>query len=52
MSLPLLNEKLEKKREKTGTEAQTPTAPKRAFLFRDIFYYDDDSEGEDGNEKS
>lgn len=51
-SLPLLKEKLEKKMEKTGTEVQTPTAPKRVFLFRDIFYCDDDSEGEDGNGKS
>lgn len=51
-SLPLLKEKLEKKMEKTGTEIQTPAAPKRVFLFRDIFYSDNDSEGEDGNEKS
>lgn len=51
-SLPLLKEKLEKKMEKTGIEIQTPAAPKRVFLFRDIFYSDNDSEGEDGNERS
>lgn len=51
-SLPLLKEKLEKKREKTSSEVQTPAAPKRVFLFRDIFYCDDDSEGEDAGEKS
>lgn len=51
-SLPLLKEKLEKKMEKTNTELQTPAAPKRVFLFRDIFYCDDDSEGEDAGEKS
>lgn len=51
-SLPLLKEKLEKKREKTSSEVQTPAAPKRVFLFRDIFYCDDDSEGEDPGEKS
>lgn len=34
--------------EKKGTEIQAPAAPKPVFLFRDIFYYDDDdSEGED-----
>ncbi|XP_037014450.2 transcription termination factor 1 [Artibeus jamaicensis] len=48
-SLPLLKEKLEKKMEKRGREPHTPAAPKRAFLFRDIFRCrDDDSEGEDG----
>ncbi|XP_036892452.1 transcription termination factor 1 [Sturnira hondurensis] len=47
-SLPLLKEKLEKKLEKRGRELQTPAAPKRVFLFRDIFRCDDDSEGEDG----
>ncbi|KAM5330531.1 transcription termination factor 1 isoform 1-T5 [Glossophaga mutica] len=46
-SLPLLKEKLEKKMEKRGRELQTPAAPKRVFLFRDIFRCDDDSEGED-----
>ncbi|XP_072816453.1 transcription termination factor 1 isoform X2 [Vicugna pacos] len=51
-SLPLLKEKLEKKMEKKGIEIQTPAAPKQVFLFRDIFYCDDDSEGEDGDEKS
>ncbi|XP_058927425.1 transcription termination factor 1 isoform X1 [Kogia breviceps] len=50
-SLPLLKEKLEKKMEKKGTEIQTPATPKPVFLFRDIFYCDDDSEGEDGEEK-
>lgn len=48
----MLKEKLEKKREKTSSEVQTPAAPKRVFLFRDIFYCDDDSEGEDAGEKS
>lgn len=39
--------------EKRGTEIQAPAAPKPVFLFRDIFYYDDDdSEGEDRDEKS
>lgn len=47
-SLPLLKEKLEKKMEKRGAKLQTPAAPKRVFLFRDIFYCDDDSEEEDG----
>ncbi|KAF4016779.1 hypothetical protein G4228_008287 [Cervus hanglu yarkandensis] len=52
-SLPLLKEKLEKMMEKKGTEIQAPAAPKPVFLFRDIFYYDDDdSEGEDRDEKS
>ncbi|CAI9174981.1 unnamed protein product [Rangifer tarandus platyrhynchus] len=52
-SLPLLKEKLEKMMEKRGTEIQAPAAPKPVFLFRDIFYYDDDdSEGEDRDEKS
>ncbi|XP_057579993.1 transcription termination factor 1 isoform X1 [Hippopotamus amphibius kiboko] len=51
-SLPLLKEKLEKKMEKKGTEIQAPAVPKPVFLFRDIFYCDDDSEGEDGEEKS
>uniref|UniRef100_A0A8C3W1G8 Transcription termination factor 1 n=1 Tax=Catagonus wagneri TaxID=51154 RepID=A0A8C3W1G8_9CETA len=53
ISLPLLKEKLEKKIKKKRTEIQTPAAPKPVFLFRDIFYCDDDvSEGEDGDEKS
>ncbi|CAK7290108.1 transcription termination factor 1 [Vulpes vulpes] len=51
-TLPLLKEKLEKKMEKEGTEIQSPAAPRQVFLFRDIFYRDDDSEGEDGEEKS
>lgn len=38
--------------EKEGTEIQSPAAPRQVFLFRDIFYRDDDSEGEDGEEKS
>nr|XP_023400560.1 LOW QUALITY PROTEIN: transcription termination factor 1 [Loxodonta africana] len=50
-SLPLLKEKLEKKIEKEGTEIRTPAAPKQVFLFQDIFYSEDDSEGEDVNEK-
>lgn len=50
-SLPLLKEKLEKKMEKNGTEIQTLATPKPVFLFRDIFYCDDDSEGEDGDEQ-
>ncbi|KFO38536.1 Transcription termination factor 1 [Fukomys damarensis] len=52
-SLPLLKEKLKKKMEKKGTKVQTPAAPKRVFLFKDIFYCeDDDSEGEDMEEQS
>ncbi|XP_008561853.1 PREDICTED: transcription termination factor 1 isoform X1 [Galeopterus variegatus] len=51
-SLPLLKEKLEKMVEKKGTEVQTPAAPKQVFLFRDIFYCEDDSEGEDVEEQS
>ncbi|XP_032113576.1 transcription termination factor 1 isoform X3 [Sapajus apella] len=51
-TLPLLKEKLEKMMEKKGTEIQTPAAPKQVFLFRDIFYYEDDSEGEDGEKES
>uniref|UniRef100_A0A2K5QHL9 Transcription termination factor 1 n=1 Tax=Cebus imitator TaxID=2715852 RepID=A0A2K5QHL9_CEBIM len=50
-TLPLLKEKLEKMMEKKGTEIQTPAAPKQVFLFRDIFYYEDDSEGEDGEKE-
>ncbi|KAM6184110.1 transcription termination factor 1 [Erethizon dorsatum] len=46
-SLPLLKEKLQKKMEKRGTKIPTPAAPKQVFLFRDIFYCEDDSEGED-----
>uniref|UniRef100_A0A2K6L727 Transcription termination factor 1 n=1 Tax=Rhinopithecus bieti TaxID=61621 RepID=A0A2K6L727_RHIBE len=41
-TLPLLKEKLEKMLEKKGTEIQTPAPPKQVFLFRDIFYYEDD----------
>nr|XP_012313262.2 transcription termination factor 1 [Aotus nancymaae] len=51
-TLPLLKEKLEKMMEKKGTEIQTPAAPKQVFLFRDIFYYEDDSEGEDVEKES
>ncbi|XP_074250678.1 transcription termination factor 1 isoform X1 [Saimiri boliviensis] len=51
-TLPLLREKLEKMMEKKGTEIQTPAAPKQVFLFRDIFYYEDDSEGEDVEKES
>ncbi|XP_037653987.1 transcription termination factor 1 [Choloepus didactylus] len=51
-SLPLLKEKLEKKMEKAGTEIQTPAAPKQVFLFSDIFYCEDNSEGEDIDENS
>lgn len=48
----MLKEKLEKKMEKRGAKLQTPAAPKRVFLFRDIFYCDDDSEEEDGGGQS
>ncbi|XP_042819405.1 transcription termination factor 1 [Panthera tigris] len=51
-SLPLLKEKLEKMMEKKGAEIQTPAAPRQVFLLRDIFYCDDTSEGEDGEEKN
>ncbi|XP_029775781.1 transcription termination factor 1 isoform X2 [Suricata suricatta] len=51
-SLPLLKEKLEKMMEKKGTEIQTPAAPRPVFLLRDIFYCDDNSEGEGGEEQS
>ncbi|XP_036117176.1 transcription termination factor 1 [Molossus molossus] len=51
-SLPLLKEKLEKKMEKRGAKLQAPAAPRRVFLFRDIFYCDDDSEEEDGGGQS
>lgn len=50
-TLPLLKEKLEKKMEKTGAEIPSPAVPRQVFLFRDIFYLDDDSEGEDGEEQ-
>ncbi|XP_058997794.1 transcription termination factor 1 [Mustela lutreola] len=51
-TLPLLKEKLEKKMEKTGAEIPSPAVPRQVFLFRDIFYLDDDdSEGEDGEER-
>lgn len=46
-SLPLLREKLEKKMERGRARLQTPAAPRRAFLFRDIFYCDRDSEDDD-----
>ncbi|XP_066222906.1 transcription termination factor 1 [Saccopteryx leptura] len=51
-SLPVLRGKLEKRRERTGAQAQAPAAPRRAFLFRDIFYCDEDSEGEDASGRS
>ncbi|XP_009002773.4 transcription termination factor 1 [Callithrix jacchus] len=51
-TLPLLKEKLEKMMEKKGTEIQSPAAPKQVFLFRDIFYYEDNSEGEDVEKES
>ncbi|XP_018889771.3 transcription termination factor 1 isoform X2 [Gorilla gorilla gorilla] len=51
-TLPLLKEKLEKMMEKKGTKIQTPEAPKQVFPFRDIFYYEDDSEGEDIEKES
>ncbi|KAM8803963.1 transcription termination factor 1 isoform 1-T3 [Rhynchonycteris naso] len=51
-SLPVLREKLERRRERKGAPAQAPAAPRRTFLFRDIFYCDDDSEGEDASERS
>ncbi|XP_020017176.1 transcription termination factor 1 isoform X2 [Castor canadensis] len=51
-SLPLLKEKLTKKMEKEGTKIQTPSTPKQDFLFKDIFYCEDDSEGEDISEQS
>uniref|UniRef100_A0A2K5NXL5 Transcription termination factor 1 n=1 Tax=Cercocebus atys TaxID=9531 RepID=A0A2K5NXL5_CERAT len=51
-TLPLLKEKLEKMLQKKGTEIQTPAAPKQVFPFRDIFYYEDDSEGEDIEKES
>ncbi|XP_027983035.2 transcription termination factor 1 [Eptesicus fuscus] len=50
-SLPLLKEKLEKKVEKRGA-ARPPAAPRRVFLFRDIFHCDADSEEEDGGGRS
>nr|XP_042133144.1 transcription termination factor 1 [Peromyscus maniculatus bairdii] len=46
-SLPLLKEKLDKKMGKNSSQIQTPSAPKQDFLFRDIFYCDDD-DGSDG----
>jgi transcription termination factor 1 len=48
----LLKEKLTKKMEKEGTKIQTPSTPKQDFLFKDIFYCEDDSEGEDISEQS
>lgn len=49
-SLPLLKEKLDKKKEKNSSQIQTPSAPKQDFLFKDIFYCDDDSNGEGSEE--
>ncbi|XP_058380340.1 transcription termination factor 1 isoform X1 [Diceros bicornis minor] len=51
-SLPLLKEKLENKMKRRGTEIQAPAAPRQVFLFRDIFYCDDDSEGDDVDDRS
>nr|XP_048287846.1 transcription termination factor 1 isoform X2 [Myodes glareolus] len=51
-SLPLLKEKLEKKKEKNSSQIQMPSAPKQDFLFKDIFYCDDDSDGEGSEEPS
>ncbi|EHB00206.1 Transcription termination factor 1 [Heterocephalus glaber] len=51
-SLPLLKEKFKKKMGKKGSKIRTPAAPKQVFLFRDIFYCEDDSEGEDMEEQS
>nr|XP_044634432.1 transcription termination factor 1 isoform X2 [Equus asinus] len=51
-SLPLLKEKLEKKLERKGTKVQAPAAPRQVFLFRDIFHCDDDSDGEDVDDRS
>ncbi|XP_075841723.1 transcription termination factor 1 isoform X2 [Microtus pennsylvanicus] len=51
-SLPLLKEKLDKKKEKNSSQIQTPSAPKQDFLFKDIFYCDDDSDGEGSEEPS
>lgn len=51
-SLPQLKEKLKKQTERKDINLQSPAAPKQVFLFTDIFYHEDDSEGEDMNEKS
>ncbi|XP_042537126.1 transcription termination factor 1 [Dipodomys spectabilis] len=51
-SLPLFKEQLEKKIEKEGTKIPTPSTPKQDFLFKDIFYCDEDSEGEGMEEHS
>uniref|UniRef100_H0W9L7 Myb-like domain-containing protein n=1 Tax=Cavia porcellus TaxID=10141 RepID=H0W9L7_CAVPO len=51
-SLPLLKEKLQKKMEKKGSKIPTPAVPKQVFLFRDIFYCEDDSDGEDLEEQN
>ncbi|KAL1785731.1 transcription termination factor 1 isoform X1 [Sigmodon hispidus] len=52
-SLPLLKEKLDKKMEKNkGQQIQTLSAPKQDFLFKDIFYCEDDSDGEGSEEPS
>ncbi|KAM7316759.1 hypothetical protein ACRRTK_024490 [Alexandromys fortis] len=51
-SLPLLKEKLDKKKEKNSSQIQTPSAPKQDFLFKDIFYCNDDSDGEGSEEPS
>lgn len=51
-SLPLLKEKLNKKMKKKDIQIQTPSALKQDFLFKDIFYCDNDSEEEDTEEHS
>lgn len=52
VTLPLLKEKLEKVMKKRGAEIQSPEAPKPTFHFQDIFYYAEDSEGDEGTECS
>ncbi|XP_012577044.1 PREDICTED: transcription termination factor 1 isoform X2 [Condylura cristata] len=49
-SLPLLKEKLQKKLERRGTDVPAPAVPRQVFLFRDIFYHTDSSEGEDAGQ--
>ncbi|KAM5300064.1 transcription termination factor 1 [Ctenodactylus gundi] len=51
-SLPSLKEKLRKKMEKKSSKISTPEAPKPVFLFSDIFYCEDDSDGEEVEEQS
>ncbi|XP_008842181.1 transcription termination factor 1 [Nannospalax galili] len=49
-SLPLLKEKLNKMMKKKDIQIQTPSTLKQDFLFKDIFYWDDGSEGEEGED--